>query len=265
MPAPTASNSGPVTRRQSKRNCNAVAEGAADPVEGPATKRVKTEATTQERLQLENGPGETNELQTIDAGNVDDSSNEDDANSSSGDSSSSSDEEPELLPARPANTGELLNEYLVSSMQAIARTTDQFTQQFVNEATARFGWMQAGDVVDWPPGGAPDILPEWEKNYAIDAGISSFRGFSTWKVKSSRDAQHAVRVIERCKQSKDRIADDEAFIKKWQRIWQKEVLAQHELMFSQILNPLQHHKRRLDTTGRALSTEITGYARRQTM
>jgi hypothetical protein len=169
------------------------------------------------------------------------------------------------LPARPANTGELLNECLVSSMQAIARTTDQFTQQFVNEATARFGWMQAVDVVDWPPGGAPDILPEWEKNYAIDAGIASFKGFSSWKVKSSRDAQHAVRVIERCKQSKDRIADDEAFIKKWQRIWQKEVLAQHELMFSQILNPLQHHKRRLDTTGRALSTEITAYARRQTM
>jgi hypothetical protein len=66
-----------------------VAEGAADPVEGPATKRVKTEATTQEQLQLENGPAQTNELQTIDAGNVDGSSDENDENSSSGDSSSS--------------------------------------------------------------------------------------------------------------------------------------------------------------------------------
>ena len=99
-------------------------------MEEPASKRVKTEATTQDQLQVEVGPGEVNEPEIFNADNVDDSS------SSSGDSSSS-DEEPELLPARPANTGELLNEYLVSSMQAIARTTDQFTQQFVNEATAR--------------------------------------------------------------------------------------------------------------------------------
>ena len=258
---PAAATSGPVTRRQSKRKSNAVTEEAQESAESVA-KRVKTEATTQEQQQGAEGHGEANEPEKLDA---DDSSSSDSSQDDSDDSSSSSsEEEAEMLPSRPAHTGELLNEYLMIRMQEIAGISDQFTQDFVNETQARFGWMNTDDIVNWPEGGAPVILPEWSRRYALDLGVPGFKTHNNWKVRTSKDAQHAVRVIERCKQSKDRVTSDEEFIRRWQRRWQKDVLAQTELMFNHILRPYESYKRTLETTGRILSDEITGYARRQT-
>ena len=227
---------------------------AAKPAESVA-KRVKTEAATQEQLQTEGVSGEPNELGVVIESN----------NVENNDEQSSSDQEPEPIPARPATTGELLNEYLLERMRDITGVSQQFNQQFSDEAMSRFGWPKDGEVVDWPSGGAPAIFLEWEESYSHKRDIEVFKGYSRFKAKEARDALQAVRALEQCKRAKDRVISDEAFIKKWQLKWQKEVLAQSELMFNQILKPLHSHKRTLEVTGQNLSNEITGYARRQTM
>lgn len=251
---PGSGTNGPVTRRQSKRKSIAVTEEAAEPAETVA-KRVKSEAATQEQLQSEGVSDGANEAGVLDANNVENNSKQ----------SSSSEQESESTPARPPTTGELLNEYLLGRMRSITGVSQQFNQQFSDEAMSRFGWVKQGEVVDWPSGGAPVMFSEWEQSYALKRDIEVFKGYSRFKAKEARDALQAVRALEQCKRAKDRVISDEAFIKKWQLKWQREVLAQSEAMFNQILKPPQSHKRTLEVTGQNLSNEITGYARRQTM
>lgn len=252
MPATTAS--GPVTRRQNKRKFIAVTEQATGPAES-AAKRVKTEAATQEQAQSAGVSGGANTLGvTIDSNDIENNDEE-----------LSSEQESDSIPARPPTTGELLNVHLAGRMQAITSLTQQLHQQFSDEAMSRFGWIKDGEVVDWPGGGAPGTLAAWEESYALKRDIEVFKGYSRFKAKETRDTLQAVRALEQCKRAKDRVVSDEAFIKKWQLRWQREVLAQSELMFNQILKPLHNHKRTLEVTGQNLSNEITGYARRQTM
>jgi len=253
---PAAVNSGPVTRRQSKRKSTAITEDSAESAESVA-KRVKTEAATQDQSQIEGESGNANESETVNAETINNVNNEDD-------SPPSSEEEPEV-PARPATAGELLNQYLLERMQAINGISQQFNQQFSDEAMSRFGWTKEGEVIEWPSGGVPALLPEWQRSYAFKRDIEVFKGYSTYKAKEAKHALQAVRALEQCKRAKDRVIGDEAFIKKWQLKWQREILAQSELMFNQILKPLQSHKRTLEVTGQNLSNEITGFARRQTM
>jgi hypothetical protein len=255
---PGASNSGPVTRRQSKRKSSAVAVQAAAPAEEHVSKRIKTEANVQEQLQIEEGASEANELEIAGVDGTGVTNNADN-------SSSSAPEESELVPARMARTGELLTEYLMNRLNSITSFSETFNEEFTSEARAKFGWVKPDDVVDWPNGGAPAILPEWSKSYALDKDVAWFKSHSHWKIKNSKDAQHAVKALDRCKQRRDHVTADEAFIRKWQRKWQKDILAQTELMFKNILQPLEQHRRTMETTGQVLSSEIAGYARRQTM
>lgn len=250
---PGSGTNGPVTRRQSKRKSVAVITEAAEPAESVA-KRVKTEAATQEQSQTNGVSGGANTLGvTIDSNNVENNDEE------------SPEQEPDSIPARPPTTGELLNEYLLGRMRLTTGVSQQFNQQFSDEAMSRFGWVKEGEVVDWPSGGTPVMFSEWEESYALKRDIEVFKGYSRFQAKEARDALQAIRALEQCKRAKDRVISDEAFIKKWQLKWQREVLAQSELMFNQILKPLERHKRTLEVTGQNLSNEITGYARRQTM
>ncbi|KAH0291329.1 hypothetical protein M436DRAFT_79435 [Aureobasidium namibiae CBS 147.97] len=254
---PAAANSGPVTRRQSKRKSTAITEDSAESAESVA-KRVKTEAATQDQSQIEGEPGNADEFETVVAEMIMNNINNEDG------LSPSSEEEPEI-PARPATVGELLNQYLLERTQTINGISQQFNQQFSDEAMSRFGWTKEGEVVEWPSDGVPALLPEWQRSYALKRDIEVFKGYSSYKAKEAKHALQAVRALEQCKRAKDRVIGDEAFIKKWQLRWQREILAQSELMFNSILKPLQSHKRTLEVTGQNLSNEITGFARRQTM
>jgi hypothetical protein len=255
---PGASNSRLVTRRQSKRKSTVVAEGAVGPAGEHASKRIKTETTVPKQLQITEAASETDEPEVAGVDGTDAINNADN-------SSSSAQEESELVPARMARTGELLTEYLMNRLNSITSFSETFNEEFTSEARARFGWVKPGDFVDWPDGGASAVLPEWSKSYALDKDVAWLKSHSHWKIKNSKDAQHAVKALDRCKQRRDQVTDDEAFIRRWQRRWQKDVLAQTELMFNHILQPFEQHRRTMETTGQVLSSEIAGYARRQTM
>jgi hypothetical protein len=129
---PGASNSGPVTRRQSKRKSSAVAVKAAEPAEEHASKRIKTEATVQEQLQIEKGAVEANEREVAGVDGTGVTNNADN-------SSSSAQKESQLVPARMARTGELLTEYLMNRLNSITSFSETFNEEFTSEARARFG------------------------------------------------------------------------------------------------------------------------------
>lgn len=173
----------------------------------------------------------------------------------------------EAQKTRLASTGELLNDFLANRMKEIESILRNVTRDFHEAITSRLD-VKANDVVEFPFGGRPVVLAEWENQYANDKKLASFERYKTWKITTNKDAQHAVRAIERCKTARIKISNDLEFFREWQRDWEgeaMEIMKEVQSMFDDIIRPLEHHEMQLERNGRFLSDEITGYARRQSM
>lgn len=77
--------------------------------------------------------------------------------------------------------------------------------------------MEANEVLELPDGGAQAVLSQWRIKYPDEKKLADSEKYKSWKITTSKDAQHAIEAIERCKTARTAVSDDLKFFIEWQQ------------------------------------------------